>query len=199
MLMVAVDHCRDAGIGVGIGFPHAMQVDPGWLFEIAKRGVDRGAERVTVYDTNGSGEPFGVRRLIDQVVALTRVPVFFHGHNDLGLAVANSWAAVCGGAMGLDVTINGLGDRAGNASLEQVVLLLHLHSIDTAIEVSELSRASRLVERLSGVALSKLAPVVGDFIFDHRSPSHLGLPSEFEAFDPRLIGRKRRIKGDEGH
>ena len=198
-LVTALDRCSEMGISAGIGFPHATQVDPGQLFEIAKRGAGRGASRITVYDTNGSAEPFSVRVMIDQLVALIGVPVFFHGHNDLGLAAANSWAAICGGASGLDVTINGLGDRAGNASLEQLVLLLHLQGIETGIEVSELRRASILVERLSGVAVSKLAPVVGDYIFDHRSPSHLGLPSEFEAFDPELVGRHRRTGGDSTH
>ena len=70
---------------------------------------------VTVYDTNGSAEPFGVTKLVTDVVAATRASVLFHGHNDLGLAVANAWAAVSAGASVLDVTVNGLGDRAGGA------------------------------------------------------------------------------------
>ena len=199
MLIQALDFGSTLPVPIGIGFPHATQVAADEILEIAELGVSRGATRITVYDTNGSTEPFALRTLLDQLVSTTDLPVFFHGHNDLGLAVANSWAAVTAGAAGLDVTINGLGDRAGNASLEQLVLLLHLQGVETGIEASQLRRASRLVERLSGVAVSKLAPVVGDFVFEHLSPSHLAVPTEFEAFDPELIGRHRRLRGDPTH
>ncbi len=199
MLADALDFASTLGIPIGVGFPHSTQVDPDQLLEISRLGAELGASRVTVYDTNGSIEPFALRRLVEALMPTLTVPVFFHGHNDLGLAVANSWAAVVAGANGLDVTVNGLGDRAGNASLEQMVLLLRLHEIETGVEVSELHRVSRLVERLSGVAISKLAPVVGDFVFEHLSPSHLGLPAEFEAYDPKLIGRRRKVRGDRTH
>jgi isopropylmalate/homocitrate/citramalate synthase len=199
MLAQAIDFGSTLGMPIGIGFPHATQVSPEELLEIAEQGARRGATRITVYDTNGSIEPFALRDLLGRLVSITDLPVFFHGHNDLGLAVANSWAAVTAGVAGLDVTINGLGDRAGNASLEQLVLLLHLQGVETGIEVSQLHRASRLIERLSGVAVSKLAPVVGDFVFEHLSPSHLGVPAEFEAFDPELVGRRRRLREDPTH
>jgi isopropylmalate/homocitrate/citramalate synthase len=91
------------------------------------------------------------------------------------------------------VTLNGLGDRAGNASLEQLAMLLRIRGIETGIDVSRLKHASRIAEQVSGVPVSKLAPVVGDSIFDHKSPSHLPIPAEFEAFDPEWVGSERRI------
>ena len=192
MMTTALQGMRACDADVGVGFPHASQVDPAIVIDAAAAGAEAGASRVIVYDTNGSAEPFGVYALIAEIVAAVTVPVHFHGHNDLGLAVANSWAAIKAGATGLDVTLNGLGDRAGNASLEQIAVVLHLHGVETGIAVEKLPQACRLIERLSGISISKLAPVIGDFAFDHRSPSHLGIPTEFEAFAPSLVGGSRR-------
>ena len=178
---------------VGVGFPHATQVDPAFVRAIALAAVQAGAARVTVYDTNGSADPFAVRALISDLTRRVAVPVFFHGHNDLGLAAANALAAVVGGARGLDVTVNGLGDRAGNASLEQVVMALALRGWSTGVDPGRLREASRLVAELSGVPVSKLAPVVGEFVFAHRSPGHLPVLTEFEAFAPDVVGAARRV------
>ena len=191
MLVAAVEGALGSGATIGIGFPHASQTAPEAVVEIAVAGVAAGGSRVIIYDTNGSGEPFAVQSMIEAVVAAVDVPVHFHGHNDLGLAVANSWAAVRSGATGLDVTLNGLGDRAGNASLEQLAILLRLQGLETGIRIDRLAEACQLIERLSGVSIPKLAPVVGEYAFDHRSPSHLGIPTEFEAFAPALVGTSR--------
>jgi len=192
MLTAAVEASLDCGARISIGFPHASQVAPKSVTAAAIAGVEAGAVRVIVYDTNGSAEPFAVQALIGAIVEAVEVPVHFHGHNDLGLAVANSWAAIKSGARGLDVTLNGLGDRAGNASLEQLAILLKLHGFDTGVAIDRLSEACHLVEHLSGVAISKLAPVIGEYVFDHRSPSHLAIPGEFEAFAPTLVGSSRQ-------
>jgi isopropylmalate/homocitrate/citramalate synthase len=177
----------------GVGFPHATQTEVGFLLEIAHRAVERGAERLTIYDTNGSAEPFFVYDLIGRIRKEFQVPIFFHGHNDLGLATANALAATRAGANGLDVTANGLGDRAGNAALEQVVLGLHLGGYSTGIAPDRLKPLSELVEKESGIEVSKLAPVVGEFVRHHKSASHLKNPSLFEAYDPSLVGGKRKL------
>jgi len=189
----ALGFCRTLPLEIGAGLPHSTQADPGFVIEVARRAVQSGARRITVYDTNGGAEPFGVLRLIRQIVSAVAVPVFFHAHDDLGLATANAWAAVEGGAAGVDVTVNGLGDRAGNASLEQVVMLLGLRGRPTGVEPSALKGLSRLVESLSGVPVSELAPVVGRYAFDHESPAHVEAPAEFEAFDPDLVGGERSL------
>lgn len=195
LLVESVNNCLDCGARIGIGLPHSSQVEPEWVVQTARAGADAGASRVIVYDTNGSTEPFTVKALIAAVASEVEVPVHFHGHNDLGLAVANSWAAIHSGASGVDVTLNGLGDRAGNASLEQLAVLLHLHDFDTGIAITRLPAACQLIERLSGVPIPKQAPVVGEYVFDHRSPTHLGIPAEFEAFDPKWVGSDRRTGG----
>ncbi len=126
---------------VGVGFPHSVQVEFEFLLEIALEGVSHGARRITVYDTNGSSDPFRIYELIKGLRNELSVSLYFHGHNDLGLASANSLSAVYAGADGLDVTVNGLGDRAGNASLEQVVLGLHpLWGIQTTVILNDMAR-----------------------------------------------------------
>lgn len=189
-LGVALRESRGAPAAVGAGLPHAFQVEPDLVVEAAGRAVAAGADRITLYDTNGGADPLAVEELVWRTVSAANVPVFFHGHDDLGLATANAWAAVRGGAAGLDVTVNGLGDRAGNASLEQLVVLLRLRGRPTSVDPGALRRLSELVERHSGVPVPALAPVVGDFAFAHRSPAHLPEPGEFEAFDPGLVGRE---------
>ncbi|MGB7575962.1 MAG: hypothetical protein WBN53_19105 [Thermodesulfobacteriota bacterium] len=178
---------------IGVGFPHAAQTDIEFLQNISSEAVKRGAKRVTLYDTNGSLDPFEVHHLIKKLKEALEVPLFFHGHNDLGMGTANSLAAVYAGADGLDVTINGLGDRAGNASLEQVVLSLHLKGFETGIILKDLKSLSESVEEASGLRVSKLAPVVGSHVFIHKSPGHLESPDLFEAFDPQLVGSKREL------
>ena len=178
---------------VGVGFPHATQVGVDVVLELGEAAVRSGAKRITVYDTNGSADPFAVCDLIKRLKSELNVPLFFHGHNDLGLATGNALGAVYAGADGLDVTMNGLGDRAGNASLEQVVLGLYLRGFSTGVKLDKLRSLSKMVEEESGVQVSKLAPVVGEYIFCHKSPSHLEHPEIFEAFNPMLSDSDRSI------
>jgi len=193
LMLESLSRARQDFSHVGVGFPHASQTEGEFVVDMAKQADAAGAERIIFYDTNGSAEPFGVHQIIARLVGELEVGVIFHGHNDLGLATANSLAAVLAGAVGLDVTINGLGDRAGNASLEQVAVLLEREGFDTGIDLSRLRLVSELVAEESGVPVSGLAPVVGDFAFDHKSPSHLAEPTEFEAFTPDLVGAERRL------
>ncbi len=193
LLMDALAYSLKCKSDVGVGFPHSTQAELEFLLEIGKEAVRGGANRVIIYDTNGSSDPFAVYELIRQLKNDLGVSIFFHGHNDLGLAAANSLAAVCAGADGLEVTVNGLGDRAGNASLEQVVLCLHLKGFDTGVMLQDLRMLSQTAEEESGVRVSKLAPVVGEYIFSHRSPSHLENPGLFEAFDPMIVDSYREL------
>jgi len=188
-LTFSLDHLTE----VGVGFPHSTQTEINFLMQIAGESINSGTKRITIYDTNGNSDPFEIYGLVKRLKKDLDIPLFFHGHNDLGLATANSLAAVYAGVDGLDVTINGLGDRAGNASLEQVASNLHLKGFDTGIPLQNLRPLSKVVEEESGLRVSKLAPVVGDYIFIHKSPGHLECPELFEAFDPQLIGSKREL------
>jgi len=192
-LAAAVDYAVARTAAVGVGFPHATQTDLELLVRIGRVATEHGARRITIYDTNGSADPFRIRELLTALRGAWDVEMFFHGHNDLGLATANSLAAVAGGAHGVEVTVNGLGDRAGNASLEQVAVGLHLRGMPAAVRLERLPTLSRVVEEASGVAVPKLAPIVGEYVFIHKSPAHLRTPELFEAFDPALIGTRRRL------
>ena len=194
MMLEALSHARRHFADVGVGFPHSSQVEAEFVVDIAAQAAAAGAGRIVFYDTNGSAEPFGVRKIVDRLVEESDTMILFHGHNDLGLATANSLAAALAGARGLDVTINGLGDRAGNASLEQVAVLLRREGFETGIDLTQLRSISEMVAAKSGVAVSGLAPVVGDFAFDHKSPSHLAEPGEFEALAPESVGGVRRLR-----
>jgi homocitrate synthase NifV len=193
LLMRMLEHARRGFPVAGVGFPHSMQVETGFLLQIAETSARNGAGRVTIYDTNGGADPFHVAEIIKELKKSVPVPLFFHGHNDLGLATANSLAAVRAGADGLDASVNGLGDRAGNASLEQVVMCLHHGGFETGVAFGELRALSKAVEAASGVRVSPLAPVVGEHAFAHKSPSHLEHPELFEAFDPRMVGVDRTL------
>jgi homocitrate synthase NifV len=187
----ALSFCAERGARVGAGFPHSTQVPADAVAEIGAVAARAGASRITAYDTNGSADPFAARDLVLRVKRDVGLPLFFHGHNDLGLATANALAAVGAGADGLDVTVNGLGDRAGNASLEQAVVGLYLRGFSVPVAPGALLGLSRLVEEESGVPVSWLAPVAGRFVFQHKSPSHLEHPELFEAYDPALLGAAR--------
>jgi len=166
-LLRVLERGRSLSAEVGVGFPYAIQASPLFLLEITRLAVKAGASRVTFYDTNGSAEPFALQALLSELVAEVKVPVFFHGYNDLGLALANSWAAVLAGVRGLGVSSTGLGYRAGNACLEQVAVLLEKKKIPTGVRLVELRNLARLVARHSGVALSRLAPIVGEHVVQH--------------------------------
>jgi len=193
LLRDSLEACARLGVRAGAGFPNATQVDRAFLVAMAVAAERAGATRVTVYDTNGSATPAVVERSIRHVRRPLRIPVYFHGHDDLGLATANALTAVLAGAAGLDVTVNGLGDRAGNCALEQAAMVLHLHGIATGVRLAAMPRLSGAVARASGVAVSPIAPIVGGYVFRHRSPAHLAAPQLFEPFDPALVGARREF------
>lgn len=188
---------QEAGDTLGqasVGFPHATQIEQGLLLDMCNQAVQAGAERITLYDTNGGSDPFRVADLVEKVREIVKnAEICFHAHNDLGMATANSVAAVMAGADCLDVTVNGLGDRAGNASLEQVALALYTMGVAPGLKLDLLRGLSKAVEAMTLIPVSKLAPVVGEFVFCHKSPSHLQTPTLFEAFDPTLVGVMRSL------
>ncbi len=188
-LSVAIGEVGDAGVG----FPHATQVERRFLLAMCAEAVQAGAKRITLYDTNGSSDPWAIEDLVGSVRGIAEIDICFHAHNDLGMATANSVAAVRAGATCLDVTVNGLGDRAGNASLEQVALALHAKGVGHGLRLVMLGDLSRAVEAMTGIPVPKLAPIVGDFVFRHKSPAHLAAPALFEAFDPALVGAVRSV------
>ena len=157
-----------------------------------------GADRINIPDTVGIMKPASMRRLIEDLHGIAEVPLSVHCHNDFGMAVANSLAGVEGGATQVHVAVNGLGERAGNAALEETVMSLHMiYKKKTRINTKLLYETSRLVSRLTGVIIQPNKAIVGENAFAHESGIHtrgvVVKPLTFEPIKPETVGRKRRL------
>lgn len=179
----------------------ATRADVGFTAEICQIAIDEGATTINIPDTVGYTMPEEYTRLLEGLYeatpGLSEVILSTHCHNDLGLAVANSFAGVLAGARQVECAINGIGERAGNAALEEFVMLLSTRSADlgglyTGVKTTELSRASRLVSRLTGYAVQPNKAIVGRNAFAHESGIHqdgvLKERTTFEIMDATSVG-----------
>jgi homocitrate synthase NifV len=180
--------------GVSVGCLDATRADPQLLAAFAQAMSLQGARRVRIADTVGVGDPFSVHRLFLHLSdAVPGLDVEFHGHNDLGMATANSLAAVEGGARSLSVTVNGLGERAGNAALEEVAAALKFtRGAETGVDLAKLPAICRRVADISGRPLPEAKPIVGERVFVHESGIHvaalIGDPRSYQPFLPEEVG-----------
>jgi homocitrate synthase NifV len=175
--------------GISIGCLDATRADPELIAALARSASLCGARRVRIADTVGTADPFSVSRLFAQLVdAVPTLEFEFHGHNDLGMATANALAAIEGGAGSVSVTVNGLGERAGNSALEEVVAALRFcFDTETGVDLAKLPMVCQKVAALSGRPLPDSKPVVGSGIFTHESGIHVaGLIKNARSFQPFL-------------
>ena len=192
----AVEYAKSRGLIVELSGEDASRADPQFLNHIFSEGVRCGADRLCFCDTVGLLTP---EKIIDVIPPLGRIaPLSIHCHDDLGFALANSVAALKSGAGCAHVTVNGLGERAGNTALEELVMALEvLYGYQTRIKKEEIYHLSTLVSRLTGVPLPVNKAVVGEMAFTHESGIHahgvMKDPSTYESIKPEEIGRKRRI------
>ncbi|HJV59494.1 MAG TPA: homocitrate synthase [Albitalea sp.] len=189
-----VDRAADAGATVSVGFEDASRADTVFLAQAAHAAQRHGAIRVRYADTLGLLEPFQTHERISRLRREIDIGIEIHAHNDLGLANANTLAAVLAGATHASTTVNGLGERAGNAALEEVVMAArHLYALDCGIDTTALPAISRLVARASGRPVGAGKSIVGEAVFTHESGIHVdGLlkdRSNYEAFQPEELGR----------
>jgi len=176
----SVSHARSLGADVEFSAEDSARSDPQFLYEVFATALDCGAATLNVPDTVGYSTPDEYGALIAGVRAnvpgIERVTVSAHCHNDLGLAVANSLAAVRAGARQVECTINGIGERAGNAALEELVMALHTRSrffgVHTNIETREIARTSRLVSDCTGIGVPPNKAIVGANAFAHEAGIH---------------------------
>ena len=175
--------------------------DPDFMVEVCQLAVDNGATTINIPDTVGYAVPADFAKLIAYVLERVRGEfiVSTHCHNDLGLAVANSLAGVMSGARQIECAINGLGERAGNAALEEVVMAIktrtdHFAGLDVGIRTEELARTSRLVSRLTGYAVQYNKAVVGRNAFAHEAGIHqhgvLADRETYEIIDAATVGQE---------
>lgn len=193
-----VQRAADAGTLVSVGLEDASRADPGFLRQAAQQAQRSGAMRVRYADTLGLLEPFGTFERIGALRREIDIGIEMHAHNDLGLATANTLAAMRAGASHASTTVNGLGERAGNAALEEVVMAArHLHGVDCGIDTAALQGISQLVARASGRPVAAGKSIVGEAVFTHESGIHVdGLLKDrgnYEAFAPEELGRTHRL------
>jgi len=193
-----VRYAKNHGLIVEFLAEDATRSDFDYLNKVFLKATNAGADRVVVCDTVGILTPERSADLFSKLKNKIKVPVGVHCHNDFGMAVANSVAALGAGAEEVHATINGLGGRAGNASLEEIVVTLKsLYKLDVNIKTELLYGTSQLVSRLTGVPVQPNKAIVGENAFTHESGIHtqgmLSNPSTYEPIAPELVGSKRRI------
>jgi len=186
-----------SGREVSFGMEDASRADPVFMAEVARLAEACGAQRVRFADTLGVLDPFATYEAIARLRDAVDIGIEIHAHNDLGLATANTLAALRAGATHANTTVNGLGERAGNAALEEIVMgVRHLLGGDTGVAPQSLVGISQLVAQASGRCVAAHKSIVGEAVFTHESGLHIdGLlknPSTYESFDPAELGRQRR-------
>ncbi len=186
---------RDAGFEVCVGCEDASRADQNFIAEIAELAQWSGARRIRYADTLGILQPFSTQKNIEFLRSQTDLEIEMHAHDDFGLATANTLSAVMAGATHINTTVNGLGERAGNAALEELVLgLKYLYDLDTGVDIKRISDVSRLVEKASGRSVPWQKSIVGEGVFSHESGIHVdGLikqKNNYQSIDPEWLGRE---------
>src|SRR5512137_1476021 len=195
----AIGYARKNGVRVAFFTVDGTRTDLNVLRSFYKNALEAGAEEVVVVDTIGACGPEAVEFLVRQVREWvgSSVPVHFHGHNDFGLATACAVAAVRGGAAWIQGTINGMGERAGNADLGEVAMALSgLYGMPVEMNLKKIREVSALVRKAAGHQLEPWKPVVGENLFMRESgavASQFHIPEAIEPFSAELVGATRAI------
>jgi homocitrate synthase NifV len=193
-----VPQAYDMGLEVIVGCEDASRADPEFLLQVAEAAQAAGARRIRYADTLGVMEPFGLHKVISSLRAACDLEIEMHAHDDLGLATANSLAAALAGATHINTTVNGLGERAGNAALEEVALgLKKLYGMETGIDLTHFTALSACVAAASGRPVHWQKSVVGEGVFTHEAGIHVdGLlkdPDNYQGYDPSEVGRRHKL------
>ena len=183
---------KDRGVPVEFSAEDACRSDPEFLIKVFQEVSDVGVDRIDIADTVGIMNPTTMYDLVSKVKQVIKRPISMHCHNDFGLATANSLSGMLAGAERIHVAINGLGERAGNASLEEVVMASqNLYQKKTNVN-------TKLVTRLTGISPQPNKAIIGDNAFGHESGIHvhgiINMPITYEPLEPETVGRKRWIQ-----
>ena len=195
----AVRHATRRGMSVAFFAVDATRSDLDFLRSVYLGALDAGAKELVVVDTIGACGPEAVEFLVGQVRewAGEKVPLHFHGHSDFGLGTASAIAAVRAGARWIQGTINGMGERAGNADLGEIALALRcLYDVPVELDLGKIREVSRCVQELAGYKVDAWKPLVGENLFMRESgavASQFHIPEAIEPFAAGLVGAERRI------
>ena len=194
----SIEYAISLGLQVCIGCEDASRADIEFLSEIGMLGASVGASRLRYADTLGILEPFTVYEQIKHLVTSQPLDIEIHCHDDLGLATANTLAAIKAGARYANTTVVGLGERAGNAPLEEVVAaLLQCHQQNVGVRLEMLPALCLAVSKAAGRPVAQQKSLVGEQVFTHESGIHVdGLVKDvrnYQGIDPQLLGRSHKL------
>jgi homocitrate synthase NifV len=179
-----------------VGAQDAFRCDPDFLVRFYSRAYQSGAGRIRIADTVGSATPSRVKGVIEQLLSKQfELPIEFHGHNDLGMATANAFTAVEAGVHAIGVTVNGLGERAGNVPLEEIAMALSLDDrLECSIRTPGLMRLCQFVAEASNRMIPEAKPVTGESVFKHESGIHCAAlikePLSYQPYPPEAAGNR---------
>lgn len=196
--VMSIEYARARGLKVSLSTEDSSRSDVLFLKEVYQASEKAGASRLGITDTLGCACPEAVSFLVRKVRESTRLPLSAHLHNDFGLGLANSIAALDSGAEAIATTVGGIGERAGNVPLEQLVMALkHLYKRDIGIRADLLTDLTRTVYEAAGMPLPATQPWVGNNAFSHESGIHvaavLNCPMTYECVNPEEVGNRRRL------
>lgn len=196
----AIQQVKDSGVVCMFSPMDATRTRPEDLLEVCRLADEAGADWINLPDTVGVGTPRSIADMVKAVRAAVNARISIHCHDDFGLAVANSLAAVEVGAGMVQVSLNGIGERAGNAAFEEVAMGLRcLHGMDPGIRGEKIHQASRLIERLSRIPVTRNKAIIGANAFSHESGIHAaGVLQDSRTFEPgvmtpEMVGHRRRF------
>lgn len=192
-----LDYAKDHGLTVRFAAEDATRTDINTLISIFRSAEEHGADYVSIADTVGILNPSTAAYLVREVKKVVNTKVCIHCHNDLGMGVANTLSGAEAGAYQLHTTVNGIGERCGNAALEELLIGLRVQYGIERYDVSKLMELSQLVEKYSGIPIPRTKPIVGANAFAHESGIHVAAvmeePMTYELFSPEMVGGKRDI------
>jgi len=197
-LKKVADFCISKDLYLSVGGEDASRADMDFILEYARTIKEHGGARFRYCDTVGVLDPFMTYETVKTIIDETGIDVEIHSHNDFGMATANSLAAVRAGAKFVNTTVIGLGERAGNAPLEEVIMASrHVYKSDNNFKTEHLKSLSEYVSNASNRKIEPYRPIIGDFMFTHESGIHadgvIKNPSNYEPFDPSELGMKRNL------
>ncbi|MEM3396017.1 MAG: homoaconitate hydratase [Thermoplasmata archaeon] len=194
----SIDFARSLGLNVCFSTEDTTRTELEFLHQIYEIAYEHGVGRIGITDTVGCADPGAISFLVKELKKRYKIPLSLHLHNDFGLACANALAGLDAGADAFAVTVMGIGERAGNLSLEQFVMAVkYLRGIETGIETSKLQQLAEIVSRHTKLKIPKNQPWIGENIFTHSSGIHaiavLDNPFTYEPVSPSVLARGRRI------
>ena len=197
-MVEGVEYAKKNGLYVSVNGEDASRADNDFLVQFIETAKQAGADRFRYCDTVGVMGPFQIEEQIRYLYERTNFDIEMHTHNDFGMATANAIAGVRAGANHVGLTVNGLGERAGNAALEEVLMAFkYVYGLDVDVDTTKFREISEYVSRAAGRDLPIWKAIVGTNMFAHESGIHadgaIKNPKNYEAFDPRAVGLERQI------